>query len=133
MIREVIVTEKSPAAIGPYSQGIKVGNFLFTSGQLPIVPETGEVLYGDIKKATAQCLENLKAIVEKAGCSLKDVAKVTVYIKNMGQFSQMNEVYASYFTDKQPARSCVEAKLAKDVDVEIEAIIFKEELNGGKI
>jgi 2-iminobutanoate/2-iminopropanoate deaminase len=124
MVREVISTEKSPSAIGPYSQGIKVGNFLFTSGQLPIVPETGEILYGDIKKATAQCLENLKAIVEVAGCSLKDVAKVTVYIKDMGQFSQMNEVYASYFTDMQPARSCVEAKLAKDVDVEIEAIIF---------
>jgi len=128
MIREVIYTEKSPKAIGPYSQGIKGGNFIFTSGQLPIVPKTGEVLYGDIKKATAQCLENLKAIVEKAGCNLRDVVKVNVFIRDMGQFNQMNEVYASYFTDKQPARSCVEAKLAMDVDVEIEAIIFREEL-----
>jgi len=121
MKKQVIFTIGSPAAIGPYSQAVKVGNFTFTSGQLPIDPVTGEIVHGDIKKATVQCIENLKAIAEAAGCTLDDVVKATVYLKDMGQFSQMNEVYASYFTSHQPARVCVEAKIAKDADVEIEA------------
>lgn len=124
MVKQVISTDKAPAAIGPYSQGIKTGNFVFTSGQLPIDPATGEVVRGDIKKATARCMENIKAIAGEAGCTLNDVVKTTVYLKDMGQFKDMNEVYASYFKDHQPARSCLEANLAKDADIEIEAILF---------
>lgn len=126
MLKEVISTDKAPAAIGPYSQAISVGNFIFTSGQIPAVPATGEIVYGDIKKATAQCLENIKAIAEVKGCSLDNVVKTVVFLKDMDKFGEMNEVYGTYFTQNQPARSCVQvAKLPKDVDVEIEAIILK--------
>jgi len=127
MAKKVVFTENAPAAIGPYSQGVTAGNLIFTSGQIPVNPSTGEVVYGDIKKATAQCIENIKAIAEAEGCSLDDVIKTTVFIKDMNQFSVINETYSTYFTKDQPARSCVQvAKLPKDVDIEIEAIILKK-------
>ena len=120
---EVINTDKSPAAIGPYSQGIKTNCFLFVSGQVPIDPNTGEVVGGTIKDQTARVIENLKAILEKAGLTLDNVVKTTVFIKDMNEFSNINEVYASYFTKTKPARSCVEvARLPKDVGIEMEAI-----------
>ena len=125
-MKRIILTNKSPSPIGPFSQGIQVGNLLFTSGQLPIDPVTNEVIYGDIKKATRQCMENLKAIVEEAGFRMEDIVKTTVFIKDMKTFSQVNEVYASFFTEVKPARSCIEAPMAKDVDVEVEAIAYKE-------
>lgn len=125
MEKKIINTSNAPAAIGPYSQAIAAGNLLFTSGQIPIVPSTGEVIYGDIKKAARQCLENLKAIASEAGCSLEDAVKVTVFIKDMNQFADINSVYGEYFTANQPARSCVEvARLPKDVEIEIEAVIL---------
>lgn len=116
-------TDKAPAAIGPYSQGTKANNIIFTSGQLPIVPETGELVKGDIKKATKQSLDNVLAIVEAGGGSLTDIVKVNIYIKNMEDFGKVNEVYETFFKDHKPARSCVEvSKLPKDGDIEIEAI-----------
>ncbi|GAB6088009.1 RidA family protein [Alkaliphilus crotonatoxidans] len=126
-MRKVVNTVKAPAAIGPYSQAVQVGNMLFVSGQIPFVPETMELVSQDIKEQTRQCLENLKAILEEGGFSFNDVVKTSVFIKDMNEFGQINEVYASYFTDNKPARACVEvSRLPKDVRVEIEAIAVIE-------
>lgn len=122
MAKTVISTQGAPGAIGPYSQAIKVGNLVFTSGQLPINVSTG-VLVEDIKEATKTSLENVKAILEEAGTSLDKVVKTLVLLKDMNDFAAVNEVYASYFTENPPARSCVEvARLPKDAKVEIEVI-----------
>ncbi|WP_055667769.1 RidA family protein [Desnuesiella massiliensis] len=122
MAKTVISTQGAPGAIGPYSQAIKVGNLVFTSGQLPINASTG-VLVEDIKEATKTSLENVKAILEEAGTSLDKVVKTLVFLKDMNDFAAVNEVYASYFTENPPARSCVEvARLPKDAKVEIEVI-----------
>jgi len=121
--KEILFTDKAPKAIGPYSQAIRVGGFLFTSGQIPINPVTGDLVIADIQKETVQVLENLKAVVEEAGATLNDVIKTTIFIKDMDQFALINETYAKYFPENPPARSCVEvARLPKDVNVEIEAI-----------
>jgi len=123
---KVIHTEDAPAAIGPYSQAIRAGNLLFVSGQIPVNPKTGELVKG-IEEETRQCLENAKAILEKAGTNLNNVVKTTVYIKDMNQFAKINEVYAQYFNEHKPARACVEvARLPKDVNVEIEMIAVIE-------
>ncbi len=122
MERKIIHTKKSPEAIGPYNQGIVAGGFLFTSGQLPINPETGEVKVS-IEDQTKQVLENLKAIVEEAGCTMNDVVKCTVYITNMNDFNVVNEIYATYFTENPPARATIEiSALAKGALVEIDAV-----------
>lgn len=122
MQKEIISTSKAPAAIGPYSQGIKLGDMVFTSGQLPVNSVTGE-LVTEIKEATKQSLENVKAVLEQAGSGLDKVVKVVVFIKDMNDFVPMNEVYAEYFKENPPARSCVEvARLPKDAPIEIEAI-----------
>ena len=122
MQKEIISTSKAPSAIGPYSQGIKIGDMVFTSGQIPVNPSTGE-LVTEIKAATKQSLENVKAVLEEAGSSLEKVVKVVVFIKDMNDFAQVNEVYGEYFTENPPARSCVEvARLPKDCVIEIEAI-----------
>ena len=123
MDKTMIQTKNAPAAIGPYAQAVRVGNLIFTSGQLPVNPTTGELLTDDIQAETRQCLENVKAILEEAGSSLDHAVKLTVFIKDMNQFSKINEVYATYFPGDKPARSCVEvARLPKDVNIEIEAI-----------
>ncbi|SDP75951.1 RidA family protein [Clostridium gasigenes] len=122
MKREIISTNNAPQAIGPYSQGMRVGDFIFTSGQIPVNPVTGELVM-DIQKATRQSLENVKAVLEAAGTSLDKVVKVSVFVKNMNDFALVNEIYAEYFKENQPARSCVEvARLPKDSVIEIEAI-----------
>jgi len=127
MVKEVISTTKAPAAIGPYSQGIRCGNLLFVSGQTPLNPETGKIAEGDIQAQARQCLENVKAILEAAGTNLDNVLKTTVFIKDMNNFSKINEIYAQYFTKNQPARSCIEAaRLPLDVQVEIEVIAYIE-------
>lgn len=123
MAYEVIHTDNAPAAIGPYSQAIKAGNLLFVSGQVPFVPATGEIVEGDVKAQTAQSLKNVQAILAEAGLDFSHVVKSTVFIKDMNEFAQVNEVYAEYFGDNKPARACVEvARLPKDVKVEIELI-----------
>lgn len=123
---KVIQTQKAPAAVGPYSQAIEVNGLIFTSGQLPIIPESGELIYDDIKKATARSLENIKEILQVAGSSLDKVVKVNIFLKDMNDFSSVNEVYSEYFTTNKPARSCVEvSKLPKDGIIEIEAVAEK--------
>lgn len=123
---KVIQTQKAPAAVGPYSQAIEVNGLIFTSGQLPIIPESGELINDDIKKATARSLENIKEILQVAGSSLDKVVKVNIFLKNMNDFSSVNEVYSKYFTTNKPARSCVEvSKLPKDGIIEIEAVAEK--------
>ncbi|AOT72779.1 RidA family protein [Geosporobacter ferrireducens] len=123
MNKTMIQTQNAPAAIGPYAQAVRVGDLIFTSGQLPVDPATGELLTDDIQAETRQCLENVKAILEAAGSSLEQAVKLTVFIKDMDQFSKINEVYANYFPGGKPARSCVEvARLPKDANIEIEAI-----------
>ena len=123
MTNQVIHTENAPAAIGPYSQAVKAGNLLFVSGQVPFVPETMEIVEGDVKAQTAQSLKNLQAILKEAGADFTNVVKTTVFIKDMNEFAQINEVYAEYFGENKPARACVEvARLPKDVKVEIELI-----------
>lgn len=125
-MNRVISTEKAPAAIGPYSQGIDTGSFIFSSGQIPVNPSTGEIAAGDIEEQTNQALRNLKNVLEAGGSGLDKVVKTTVYIKDMNHFSKVNEIYAKYFTEPYPARSCVEvSRLPKDVLVEIEAIALK--------
>lgn len=123
MNKTEITTSGAPSAIGPYSQGIKIGNFLFASGQVPIIPETGEVFKGDIKDAVHLVFKNIGAILAEAGLTYDNVVKTTVFIKDMNDFAAVNEVYGSYFKKPYPARSCVEvARLPKDVGVEIEVI-----------
>lgn len=125
-MNKVIHTEKAPAALGPYSQAIEANGMLFVSGQIPFVPETMTLVSDDVKDQTRQSLENVKAIVEAAGYSMKDVVKAGVFIKDMNDFAAINEVYAQYLGDVKPARACVEvARLPKDVKVEIEVVAAK--------
>ncbi len=126
-MKKVVETKLAPAAIGPYSQAIVAnGNLVFTSGQIPLSPETGSIVGEDIAAQTSQALKNLSAVLEGAGCSLKDVVKTTVFINDMSQFAAVNEVYGTFFTAEAPARSCVEvSKLPKGCMVEIEAVAVK--------
>lgn len=123
-MREIISTTKAPAAIGPYSQGIKVNDDLvYTSGQIPMDPATGKIVGTTTGEQAKQVLKNLSAVLEAGGSSLEHVIKMTVFLKNMDDFSDMNEVYGSYFSENPPARSAVEvARLPKDVLVEMECI-----------
>mgnify|MGYP001564305334 CR=1 FL=1 len=121
-MKKIINTEHAPAAIGPYSQGVIVGDLIYTSGQLPLNPET-KVLETEIKAATKQSLENCKAILENAGSSIYKVFKTTVFVKDLNDFAAVNEVYGTYFNENPPARSCVQvAKLPMDAPIEIEVI-----------
>lgn len=122
-MREIVLTDRGPKPIGPYSQAIKVNGLLFVSGQVSIDPKTNEFVSGDISQQTQRVLDNLKAIVEGAGSKLGHVVKTTVYLKNMTDFTAMNEVYARYFLAAPPARSTVEvARLPKDALVEMDVI-----------
>ncbi len=119
---KTVSTNNAPAAIGPYAQGIIINNMFYSSGQIPLTA-AGELVDGDIKEQTNQVFENLKAVLEAAGTSLSQVVKTTVFMKDMNDFAEMNEVYASHFGEHKPARSAVEvARLPKDVKVEIEVI-----------
>ena len=125
-MKKIISTPKAPAAIGPYSQAIEVNGLLFTSGVIPIVPSTGELVEGDIEAQAEQAIGNLAALIEAAGAKIENTIKTTVFIKNMDDFTKVNEIYAKYYTTDFPARSCVEvARLPKDVLIEIEAIVEK--------
>lgn len=123
MSKEIISTENAPKAIGPYSQATKVNGFVFVSGQLPINPALGQMPEG-IEAQARQCLENLSAIILKAGADLSQVVKTTIFLKDMDNFKTVNEVYEQYFKGNYPARSTVQvAKLPLDAEVEIEAIV----------
>lgn len=122
-MKQVIHTDSAPAAIGPYSQAIQIGDLLFVSGQVPIDPSTGAIVEGDIKAQAQQSLNNLKAILNAAGTNMGAVVKTTVFLADMNDFAAMNEVYAQFFQEPFPARSAVQvARLPKDTKVEIEAI-----------
>ena len=123
MTREVISTDMAPKAVGPYSQGIKANGFVFCSGQGAINPETGELLTGSITEQTQQVLSNLKAVLEQAGSGMDKVVKVTVFLRDMNDFSEMNAEYANWFGNEPPARSTIQAaRLPLDIGIEIEAI-----------
>jgi 2-iminobutanoate/2-iminopropanoate deaminase len=123
LVKDSVQTTGAPKAIGPYSQAILVDGWLYCSGQVPLDPATGELVDGDVAAQTRRVLENLQAVVEEAGGSLADVVKTTVFLKDLGDFAAMNEVYATYFTESPPARATVEvAKLPLDVDVEIDCV-----------
>jgi 2-iminobutanoate/2-iminopropanoate deaminase len=126
MSRSNITTDGAPAAIGPYAQGVRAGNFIFTAGQGGLDPVTGQVVPGGVKEQTARTIENLKAVLEAGGSSLGQAVKVTVFLKDMNDFAAMNAVYSSYFgtdSDSLPARTTVEvARLPRDILVEIEVV-----------
>lgn len=126
-MKKIITTTNAPAPIGPYNQAILAGNTLYISGQIPIDPKTGDLVSGDIKKETEQSMQNLKAILTEAGMTFENVVKSSIFVKDMHQFSQINEVYGAYFdADTAPARETVEvANLPKFVNVEISMIAIK--------
>ncbi|MBO4890123.1 MAG: RidA family protein [Lachnospiraceae bacterium] len=122
MSKKIISTDKAPAAIGPYSQAVEAGGFVYASGQIPIDPATGNIPEG-IEAQAKQALTNVKNLIEAAGLTLDDVVKTSVFIKNMDDFAKVNEIYATFFTKDFPARSCVEvARLPKDVLIEVEVV-----------
>ncbi len=122
-MRDVVATKDAPLAIGPYSQAIKAGGFIFTSGQIAIDPASNQIIQGDVAAQTEHVLKNLEAILKAAGSGLERVVRTTVFLKNMGDFSAMNEVYGRFWKSAPPARSTVEvARLPKDVAVEIDVI-----------
>lgn len=126
MEKSIISTENAPAAIGPYSQAVKIGNMLFTSGQIGIDPKSGELNGADIEQQTEQVFRNLKSVLEAGGMGFGDVMKTTVFIAEMADFGKVNEIYARHFTENMPARSCVAAKqLPKGALVEIECVAVK--------
>jgi 2-iminobutanoate/2-iminopropanoate deaminase len=126
-MKKVISTPKAPAAIGPYSQAIQVGNLIYTSGQIPIDPATGQLVEGGIKEQTRQSLSNIQAILQEAGLTMTSVVKTTVFMADMADFAEMNSVYAEFFTEPYPARSAVAVKtLPKNALVEIEVVAEKE-------
>ncbi|MGI8786553.1 MAG: RidA family protein [Pyrinomonadaceae bacterium] len=123
MVKETISTENAPGAIGPYSQAVKTENMVFCSGQIPINPATGEFVSNDVAEQTRQVLKNLSAVLEAAGTDLNNVVKTTVFLADMNDFAQMNEVYAEFFSENEPARATVQAaRLPRDARVEIECI-----------
>jgi 2-iminobutanoate/2-iminopropanoate deaminase len=122
-MREVIATPNAPQAIGPYSQAIRAGGFVFVSGQIPLDPASGEIVAGGVAEQTRRVLANLEAILKASGSGLDKVVRTTVYLKDMGEFGAMNDVYGSFFPQSAPARATVEvSRLPKDVRVEIDCI-----------
>ena len=127
MMNKILNTVNAPAAIGPYSQGVQCCNMVFVSGQLPFVPETGALLEGSVGEMTVQSMKNIEAILAEAGCTLKDVVKTTIFLKDLNDFAEVNAAYATFFPENPPARACVQvAKLPRDAKVEIEAIACKQ-------
>jgi 2-iminobutanoate/2-iminopropanoate deaminase len=123
MEKNVIFTENAPSPVGPYSQGILVGNLFFSAGQIPIVPETGEIIMDNFPDAVQQTLSNLIAVVEAAGGNAESIVKITIFLRDMEKFSQLNQVFTKFFPSNPPARSAVEVcRLPKDVDIEMECI-----------
>ena len=125
-MRKIVATEKAPAAIGPYAQANIYGNLVFTSGQIPLDPATGQVVEGGVEEQTRQVFANIKAVLEEAGSGLDKVLKTTCFLKDMGDFTVVNEIYGGYFDGEYPSRSAIEvARLPKDVLIETEAMAVK--------
>ncbi len=123
MEKQIVKTDQAPAAIGPYSQGVRIGNFLFTSGQIALDPATGEMCSGEIEQETEKTLQNIEAILKADGLSLGHVVKTTVYLADLNHFARMNQVYERFFSENKPARACVQvAALPKGAKVEIDAV-----------
>jgi len=123
MEKTILFTNKAPAPVGPYSQAVKAGNFLFASGQIPLDPQTGKVVQGSFEVQCRRVLDNLKSILEEGGSSLEKVVKVNIYLIDLSKFALLNAIYSEYFGQSKPARACVQvARLPLDVEVEIEAI-----------
>jgi 2-iminobutanoate/2-iminopropanoate deaminase len=128
MTKEIIFTQKAPKAIGPYSQAVKAGGFLFVSGQIPINPETGDLMIASIEEQANQVILNLKSICEAAGSGLEDIVKLTIYLTDLGNFAKVNEAMLEYFPEPYPARATVEiSALPLGVNVEIDAIVISHE------
>ncbi len=128
MKKEILFNQEAPKAIGPYSPALKIGNLVFVSGQLPIDSTTGEIVGDDIEVQTRKSLENLKAVLKPYSIDLDKVVKVTIFLKDMNHFSQVNKIYGKYFTSKFPSRSCIEvSRLPKNAQIEIEAIAYCDE------
>jgi 2-iminobutanoate/2-iminopropanoate deaminase len=126
MEKKIIKTADAPQAIGPYSQAVEAGGFVFVSGQIPIDPRSGNVVQVDIKAQARQVMENAKAILSAAGCGMSQVVKATIYLKNMADFAAMNEIYGGYFPSDPPARATVEvSRLPKDAAVEMDFVAWK--------
>jgi 2-iminobutanoate/2-iminopropanoate deaminase len=125
-MHDLVSTDKAPKAIGPYSQATVAGPFTFCSGQIPLVPETGQLVEGGVAEQTRRVLENLDAVLRASGCTLANVVKTTVYLKDLGEFQAMNEEYAKFFAARPPARATVEvARLPRDVRVEIDCVAYR--------
>jgi 2-iminobutanoate/2-iminopropanoate deaminase len=125
MSKKIYQSPGAPEPIGPYSQAVEAGGFIFLSGQIPVDPKTGKVVGDDASDQTRRVMDNLAAVLATAGCAMKDVIKVTLYIKDMDQFPAINEVYGEYFPSNPPARACVEvARLPKDVLVEADLVAY---------
>jgi len=125
MEKEIVSTKKAPQAIGPYSQAVKVAGWVFLSGQIPINPETGELVAGEIARQTEQVMANLEQVLAAAGCTFGDVIKTTIYLKDMDDFATVNEVYGKFFQGSPPARATIQvARLPKNAGIEIEAVAF---------
>ncbi|MDA9315429.1 RidA family protein [Gammaproteobacteria bacterium] len=128
MTKEIIFTQKAPKAIGPYSQAVKAGRFLFVSGQIPINPETGDLMTSSIEEQANQVILNLKSICEAAGSGLEDIVKLTIYLTDLGNFAKVNEAMLEYFPEPYPARATVEiSALPLGVNVEMDAIVISHE------
>lgn len=128
MTKEIIFTQKAPKAIGPYSQAVKAGGFLFVSGQIPINPETGDLMIASIEEQANQVILNLKSICEAAGSGLEDIVKLTIYLTDLGNFAKVNEAMLEYFPEPYPARATVEiSALPLGVNVEMDAIVLSHE------
>lgn len=126
-VKEIIATNEAPKAIGPYSQAVKAGGFIFVSGQIPLVPSTGEIVAGGVEEQTEQVMQNLQAILSSQGLTFTAVVKTSVFLKDMNDFAAMNGIYGKYFSQEPPARACVQVgKLPKDVLVEVELIAAAE-------
>lgn len=125
MEKEIKINQEAPKAIGPYSPALKIGNLVFASGQIPIDPITGDIVAGDIEGQARQVLENLKAVLKPYAVDCTNIVKTTIFLKDMNDFSRVNEIYSQYFSGKFPARSCIEvSRLPKNVQIEIEAIAY---------
>jgi len=127
MVKEIVFTDKAPKPIGPYSQAVKVGGWLYISGQIPLDPSTGEVVEGGVESQTRRVLENIKAILEAAGYTINDVVKVTVYLVDLNDFQAFNKVYSEYFSNHYPARTTVQVSaLPRNARIEIDVIAYRD-------